>query len=91
MKNWLNKKIELFKKRSKQLLSLAFSALIIYVTIRFDIWWITISGLIFYHICMVPRYWNNYLDEQRRKWKELESRIQKGDKVTRKGKFGIQL
>lgn len=94
MKNWINAKIEILKRKLIKLGKLLLSLLIIWATIRFDAFWITISALVAYNIYMIPTYWDRYLDKQRARFKENLAMIDKDSKhwkINKKQRFGYKL
>lgn len=94
MRTWINTQLEILKRKATRLGKLLLALLVIWATIRFDAFWITIPALIVYHVFRIPVYWKNYLDNQRRKWKEINAMVDKDAKhwtVNKKNRFGIEV
>lgn len=94
MKNWINEQLEILKRKAIKLGKILLSLLIIWASVRFDAFWISIPAVIAYHIYMIPTYWKRYLDNQRAKWKEINAMVDKDAKhwkVNRKNRFGIEV
>ena len=92
MKEWVNTQLDILKKKMIKLGKLLLALLVIWATIRFDAFWIALPTLAVYHIYMIPTYWKNFLERERRKFKEhLASIDPKYTKVEYKERFGYKL
>ncbi|HMW08417.1 MAG TPA: hypothetical protein PK079_23895 [Leptospiraceae bacterium] len=56
MRTWINTQLDILKKKMIKLGKLLLALLVIWVTIRFDTFWITIPVVVAYHITMIPTY-----------------------------------
>ena len=94
MRTWINTQLDILKKKMIKLGKLLLALLVIWVTIRFDTFWITIPVVVAYHITMIPTYQRNYIERERRLFKEHLARIEQDKKyykVEIKNRFGYKL
>lgn len=94
MKNWINAKLEILKRKAIKLGKILLSLLVIWASVRFDAFWISIPALIAYQIYRIPFYWNRYLEKERIEYKEHLARIARDEKhykVENKERFGYKL
>ncbi len=91
MKTWIDAQLNILKRKAIKLGKLLLAVLVIWATIRFDAFWITLPALAAYHFYMIPTYWNNFLERERRKFKEHLAGIDtKYTKVEMKERFGYK-
>jgi uncharacterized membrane protein YqjE len=94
MKTWFNLQLEILKRKLIKLGKLLLSLLVVYLTVKYDAFWITIPTVVFYHIVMIPTYWKRYLDKQRAKYRAHLAMVDKDAKhwkVEHKERFGYKL
>lgn len=90
MRTWINTQLEILKQKAIKLGKLLLAVLVIWATIRFDAFWITLPTLAAYHIYMIPTYVRRYLNRQHEKFeKHLASIDTKTTKVEFKNRFGL--
>ncbi len=92
MKTWINLQLEILKRKAIKLGKLLLALLVIYLTVAYDAFWITLPTLAVYHIYMIPTYWNNFLERERAKFKEHLAGIDtRYTKVEMKERLGYKL
>ena len=89
MKNWINAKLEILKQRAIKLSKILLALLVIYLTVAYDAFWVTLPVLAMY---LIPTYWNNFLERERAKFKEHLAGIDtRYTKVEMKERLGYKL
>lgn len=90
MRTWINTQLEILKRKAIKLGKILLSLLVIWATIRFDAFWITLPTLAVYHLYMIPTYWRRYLNRQHEKFeKHLATIDPKTTKVEFKNRLGL--
>lgn len=94
MRTWINTQLEILKQKVIKLGKILLSLLVVWATVRFDAFWITIPVLVAYQIMILPKRLETikkkFLDREYKEFQEALAAANKDSKVEFKNRFGYK-